>query len=98
MNQLVLFCYDFPSDKSGDRRRAKLVKFLDGHGDRVQYSVFEGRFGSKEELQGVLDRIKKMIDEKQDSVRIYPLTLEVEKKIIIFGKGEIFQRPDVIVL
>lgn len=98
MDQLVVFCYDFPSDKAGDRRRAKFVKFLQGHGNRVQYSVFEGRFKNKEELLNVLEQIKKKIDEKQDSVRIYPLSSDVEKKIVILGLGEIFQRPDVIVI
>ena len=34
---LVMVCYDVPDD----RRRARVAKILEGHGERVQGSVFE---------------------------------------------------------
>jgi CRISPR-associated protein Cas2 len=97
MNKLYLFCYDFPSDKEGNRRRAKLAKLLEGHGNRVQYSVFEGRFKNQEDMDKLIKKIEKIVVKSQDSLRVYPLPLNVEKEILIFGEGEVFHRDDVYV-
>lgn len=40
-NMLFLISYDIPSSTSGDRRRARLARYLEGIGLRVQMSVFE---------------------------------------------------------
>ena len=82
MNTLYLVCYDFPSTKEGNKRRAKFVKFLEGHGCRVQYSVFELRMKS---------RADKYLRPSVDAVRIYPMYANVEKDIVIKGQGAIFQ-------
>jgi CRISPR-associated protein Cas2 len=92
-----VFCYDFPSDKAGNRRRAKIVKILEGHGNRAQYSVFELRFSKEEELEKLLKKMEKMMNLKEDSLRIYPLDSITEKKIRILGTGEVFKREDVYV-
>ncbi len=93
-NKLYLFCYDLPATQEGNKRRTKIAKILEGHGNRVQYSTFEGRFSSKEELEKVLLKIGKILIKAEDSLRIYPLPLDVEKEVIIMGQGEIFQRED----
>jgi CRISPR-associated endonuclease Cas2 len=38
---LFLVSYDLPSSQSGDRRRARLARYLQSVGIRVQWSVFE---------------------------------------------------------
>jgi CRISPR-associated protein Cas2 len=93
-DKLYLFCYDLPASKEGNRRRAKLAKILDGHGNRVQYSTFEGRFSNTEELEKVLKKIDKLLVKTEDSLRIYPLPLNVEKEIRVMGLGEVFKRED----
>ena len=89
--KLYLICYDFPSGKMGDKRRAKV---LQGYGNRVQKSVFELRLHKKEELDYMLKRIKKWFIEAEDSLRIYPLNELAEKEIQIHGEGEIYKVED----
>lgn len=93
-DKLFLFCYDFPADKQGNKRRRKIVKILDGHGNRVQYSVFEARFTTQEELERVIKKIEKKIEVEEDSVRIYPMNRQTEKDIIILGYGDVFKREE----
>jgi len=52
----VVIAYDITDDK----RRRKLAKFLEGYGDRVQYSVFEARL-NKRQLMYVAGKIKRLI-------------------------------------
>ena len=63
-----LICYDIPDNK----RRAKVAKCLIGYGARVQFSVFEALLdqGLVAKLTG---KLEKLIDKKQDSIRIYAL-------------------------
>jgi CRISPR-associated protein Cas2 len=94
-DKLYLFCYDFPSTPKGNKRRAKIVKILNGHGNRVQKSVFEARFKSKDELEKMIATVLKVIVIKEDSLRVYPFNEEAEKEIRIFGDGAIFEREDI---
>ncbi len=79
---LHLVSYDIPSTKSGDRRRAKLAKYLEGIGLRVQMSVFELDI-DPQKLGSVIAAVAERIDEAEDSVRVYPLcgtcTLKVHR-------------------
>jgi len=80
---LYLVSYDIPNDK----RRTKLSNLLKNFGDRVQYSVFECILSSA--LHGkMVDGINQLIDEKEDSVRVYALCAACEKQVKIFGQGE----------
>lgn len=90
MDELYLVCYDFPATKPGNRRRAKVAKFLEGHGDRVQYSVFELRMKDAEEVLELERKLQKLIDDLVDSVRIYRMNTMTESDIRIVGQGEIF--------
>ncbi|HRG49158.1 MAG TPA: CRISPR-associated endonuclease Cas2 [Leptospiraceae bacterium] len=92
--KLYLICYDFPSGKMGDKRRAKVVKILQGYGNRVQKSVFELRLHKKEELDHMLKKIKKWFIDAEDSLRIYPLNELAEREIQIHGEGEIYKVDD----
>ena len=63
-----VIAYDIPDD----RRRTKVHKILSGFGQWTQYSLFECFLTSKERvlLRNKLDR---MLEPAEDSVRFYPL-------------------------
>ena len=67
---LFILAYDFPSTPAGDRRRARLSRFLTGHGLRVQLSVFELE-APPEEMPRLYRQMEDMIEPGVDSVRIY---------------------------
>lgn len=88
---LIVVSYDLPDD----RRRTRLAHALKDFGERVQYSVFECR-GDRLDL--LREKINKLIDPKEDSVRIYRLCQECRGKVEILGLGEAAEDPDVYVL
>ena len=74
-------CYDIVDDK----RRTRLAKCLDGYGDRIQYSVFEAVL-DRVLFDNLVQDVKKIMDEKEDKVTIYPLCSACAKKRIALGK------------
>jgi len=64
--RLVLIIYDIVKDK----RRNKINKFLEGYGKRIQKSAFEC-FLNEGMYKKVTDKLAKMIDEKEDLLRVY---------------------------
>lgn len=60
--------YDIPSD----RRRTKVHKVLSGFGQWTQYSLFE-LFLNDKELVLLQNKLERLLDPTQDSVRFYPL-------------------------
>jgi len=95
---LYVVVYDLPATKAGNRRRRHLARFLDGHGNRCQYSVFEIRVQSQDELQHICKRVEALIEPGQDAVRIYPLRADAEQGVLIFGEGQVFRVPDAVFL
>lgn len=79
-----IFCYDFPSGKPGDRRRARLAKRLEALGLRVQYSVFELQL-PPEKLPRVIESLSEILDISEDSLRIYPVCASCQEKAIRLG-------------
>ena len=67
---LFILTYDSPSTPAGDRRRARLARFLSGHGLRVQLSVFELEV-PPEEMPRLYRQMEDMIEPREDSVRVY---------------------------
>jgi CRISPR-associated protein Cas2 len=90
---LIVVSYDVPND----RRRTRLAHMLKDFGQRVQYSVFECRLDA-EALERLRQRIEKLTDPLEDSVRIYRLCLECGQKVEIQGLGKVTEDPDVYVL
>jgi CRISPR-associated protein Cas2 len=79
---LYLISYDIPDDA----RRVRIADTLKDFGHRVQYSVFEALLDG--ELLGQLrQRVQRIIDEEEDSVRIYRLCGDCEKVLEILGRG-----------
>ncbi len=88
-----LVSYDIPDD----RRRTRLAKTIKDFGDRVQYSVFECNLEGNL-LDQMIHRIEKIVDLKEDSVRIYALCGACERVIRIIGTGEVTRDQEVYIL
>lgn len=89
MKQFVVISYDI----SNDKRRTKIMKILEDHGRRVQYSVFECHLQLKE-LERLKDRLAPLVNAKDwDSIRIYYLCINDVYRTEIIGKGEVTLDP-----
>ena len=90
---LYLVTYDIPDD----RRRTHLAKALLDFGSRVQYSVFECLLDN-ELYKTMKSVIVRYIDDKEDSVRIYPLCAGCRRQIILLGGVPLSEDPEVIII
>jgi len=79
---LVLVVYDIADDK----RRLKLSNFLEGHGRRVQESVFEC-FVSLEEMKKLHKKIEKRVKPQEDNVRLYWIPSDALPKVLTVGSN-----------
>ncbi len=76
----IAVSYDIPDD----RRRTRVMKALKDFGAHVQYSVFECDI-KDEDYRRMRERLNKLIDRKEDSVRFYVLCQEDVKKRKVWG-------------
>lgn len=83
-----VICYDV----SDDRRRTRIAKHLDAFGDRVQYSVFEGRFPPPV-LDEVLEGLSRLLDSAEDSVVVYGLCATCASKVLRLGRSDTESPP-----
>ncbi|MCX7770463.1 MAG: CRISPR-associated endonuclease Cas2 [Proteobacteria bacterium] len=81
MKAKYLICYDIRDEK----RLNKIYKFLRGSSLHIQYSVFYGIL-DWDELNVIKSKLKELIDEYEDDIRIYPLPSE--PKVIVMGQGD----------
>lgn len=63
-----IVCYDIPSDQT----RYQLARWLDGFGDRLQYSVFEVEL-DHELLDEMWAGVLRLVDPSSDQVSLLPL-------------------------
>jgi CRISPR-associated protein Cas2 len=80
----VVIAYDTPSDK----RRRHIVKILMDYGNRVQYSVFEAKL-PQELLIEMRLRLERVIDQTEDSIRIYKLCETCLRSIKLQGTAKL---------
>ena len=92
----TLITYDIESDKL----RTKIAKYLEGQGERVQYSVFECHL-NRTEYRKVKERLGKIIEQaaarasRKDealgthSIRLYRLCASCAERVEIIGEGDI---------
>jgi CRISPR-associated protein Cas2 len=85
----VLVSYDVVND----RKRLQLAKFLKGHLERVQKSVFEGVIADRR-LEVLKRGIERRINRDEDSVRIYSLCERCVSSVEIVGTGVYIERQD----
>lgn len=65
-----IIAYDIRDNK----RLRKMAKMIENEALRVQFSVFYIKC-DKKKLSEIIDKIKKIIDEDEDDVRIYMINL-----------------------
>lgn len=65
---LYVVAYDIPVDK----RRNRIARALEGHGERVQYSVFECRLTGKQ-FKALWRELEELVNPEEDSLRAYRL-------------------------
>lgn len=83
---LVLITYDVSTvENSGRKRLAKVAKICCNYGQRVQNSVFECNLDSAL-LVKVKNKLLKVIDLKEDSIRFYNLGNNYNSRIEQYGK------------
>lgn len=85
---MVLVSYDVSTmDAAGKNRLRKVAKECQNHGQRVQNSVFEMNLDYSTFLK-TKDRLLKLIDEKQDSLRFYYLGNNWEHRVEHIGESQ----------
>ncbi len=81
-------------DVVADRRRAKIAKYLEAVGDRVQESVFEC-YLTAAELAKLQKKLGKVLNQEEDSLRYYFLCSDCRGKIRTAGRGQVTPPPGV---
>jgi CRISPR-associated protein Cas2 len=84
-------------DIVADKRRNKLAKYLESLGSRAQKSVFE-IYLNPAELEKLNKRLIKMINAKEDAVRIYDLCSACRNKVHSLGIGQPASAPGLIIV
>lgn len=80
-----LVCYDIATDTPAGRRRLRQVaQACKNYGQRVQKSVFEVKVNEFHYAK-LEHALLKIIDKKEDSLRIYKLPEPREKHVKVFG-------------
>lgn len=94
----VLVTYDVATDSSAGRRRLRRVATLClAHGQRVQLSVFECRLNDGQ-LEAFEERLQQEIDPEEDSIRIYVLPGERNRRVRVYGKPLAYEINETLIL
>lgn len=82
----ILVAYDVNTQTpSGERRLRQVAKVCEGFGQRVQDSVFECSLGPSD-MERFRVRLLKIIDVREDSLRIYRLAGNREEVVEVHGR------------
>lgn len=96
MNLLVT--YDVNTlTKEGRARLRRVAKICEGHGQRVQFSVFECSV-NEAQREVMRMRLLKAISTNEDSLRIYTLKGDREDAVEAFGKDTYVDFKDPLVV
>jgi CRISPR-associated protein Cas2 len=77
-------------DIKNDKKRTKVCNILKDFGNHVQYSVIECELKEKE-YSKMLSKVLPLINENEDSLRIYILCEACKKKITIYGVNKVLK-------
>lgn len=95
---MVLISYDVSTkDKTGKTRLRKVARECQNHGQRVQNSVFEVNLDYSSFLK-LKDRLLKIIDDSQDSLRFYYLGNNWHRKVEHIGAKKTYDSEGVIII
>ncbi len=94
----VLVAYDVSTDTAAGRRRLRRVaKVCEGHGQRVQKSVFECVLNPAE-MEQLKHRLRREVNPEEDSLRIYRLREPRDRYLQVIGRQPEFDLRDPLVL
>ncbi len=94
----ILVAYDVTTmDKAGKTRLRKVAKTCLDYGQRVQNSVFECLVDPGQ-LVEFRDKLLKIIDTEKDSVRIYHLGRNWQRKVEHHGKNDDYDISEPLIL
>lgn len=95
---LVLITYDVSTtDADGKRRLRKVAKACVRQGQRVQNSVFECSL-SPDQLVYLKQELTQIIDQSQDSLRIYNLGNQYRNRIEHIGAKQAYDPDDILII
>lgn len=98
IDMMTLVSYDVKTSTSEGRKRLrKVAKECMNYGQRVQNSVFEINVDYSTFLK-VKDSLLKIINEKEDSLRIYYLGSNWHKRIEHFGSKETYDSEGTLIV
>ena len=94
----ILVTYDVNTlTKPGRARLRQVAKICEGHGQRVQFSVFECSVNDAQ-LETLRLRLRKAIVESEDNLRIYLLRGRREDVVEAYGKDSYQDFHDLLVV
>lgn len=91
----ILISYDVDTTTPKGRKRLRdICKVCKAYGQRVQYSVFECAV-TEAGYALMIDKALEVIDQEQDSLRIYRLPGKRQALVTVYGKDHFidFERP-----
>ena len=95
---LLILTYDVETaTASGAKRLRNVAKLCQKYGIRVQNSVFEIEVNAAQ-LVELKSKLNSIIDQEQDSIRIYRMGNSWQNKIEVLGKAPIIQAGSEIIL
>lgn len=95
---MVLISYDVSTNSEGGRSRLrKVARECQNHAQRVQNSVFEADIDYSAFLK-LKNRLLKLINENEDSIRFYYLGNQWQRKIEHFGAKQTYNPEGVIIV
>lgn len=94
----ILVTYDVDTtEKAGQKRLRQVAKACLDYGQRVQNSVFECEI-TEVQLCVLKERIKEIIDNSLDSIRIYHLNRNEKRRVEVIGVETAFDMNDALII
>jgi CRISPR-associated protein Cas2 len=94
----ILISYDVDTTTQAGRKRLRnICKACKAYGQRVQYSVFECSV-TEEGYEMLIGKALSIIDQEEDSLRVYRLPGKREQLVTVYGKDRYidFEKPLVV--
>lgn len=89
--------YFISYDIANSKRLSRVSRLLQNFGIRIQYSFFECEM-EKSQLEVLKEALLKIINKKQDSIRIYPICEDCIRETSTLGEGDIFVPKNFLIL
>jgi CRISPR-associated protein Cas2 len=94
----LLLTYDVSTiTPEGKKRLRQVAKLCEGYGLRVQKSVFE-IVCTDPELLTLIDKVQRIIDHDQDSIRIYRVPKGSFRTVDTYGTANALPHDDALIL